>query len=183
MATGDRFTAGGERLNPTRRLAIGVLALSMGAIGFAGGRTALRPTGHVTQPIQFNHQKHVQKVGLECSTCHEYFRTGNHSGLPSLALCKGCHAEPLTNSPEELKLLKLSEPLPRFEKLFRLPDHTRYSHRRHVVSGALACETCHGAIASTTTPPPFPLVRITMATCTNCHAERGVKTDCTQCHR
>ncbi len=183
MATEGRPAAGGEGLNPTRRLAIGVFALSMGAIGFAGGRTALRPTQHVTQPIQFNHQKHVQGVGLECSTCHEYFSTGNHSGLPTLALCKGCHAEALTSSPEEQKLLKLSDPLPRFQKLFRLPDHTRYSHRRHVVSGGLACQTCHGAIASTTTPPPAPLVRITMATCTNCHAERGVKTDCTQCHR
>ena len=174
-----------ERLDPKRRLVIGVLALTMATVGFAGGRTALRPTGRVTQPIQFNHQKHVKVVGLECSVCHEYYATSDHSGLPSLAVCKQCHAEALTKSPEEEKLLKLmaSDPQPAFRKLFRLPDHVRYSHRRHVVAGGLTCETCHGAIAETTAPPAYPLVRITMDTCTGCHTDRGVKTDCTHCHR
>ena len=192
MATEDRPAAGGEGLNPTRRLAIGFLALSLGAVGFAAGRTTLRPTQHVTQPIQFNHQKHVQGLGLECSTCHEYFSTGNHSGLPSLALCKGCHAEALTSSPEEQKLLKLTDPLPRFQKLFRLPDHTRYSHRRHVVSGGLACQTCHGPIermrvVGSQTGPRLTndLVRLvglkaappplTMGWCVDCHRAENAK--------
>jgi hypothetical protein len=174
-----------ERLNPKRRLVIGVLALAMATAGFAAGRSGLRPTGRVTQPIQFNHQKHVTEVGLECSTCHEYYATSEHSGLPSLAVCQGCHAEALTESPEERKLLALiaSDSQPAFRKLFRLADDARFSHRRHVVAGSVACETCHGAIAETTAPPAFPLVRITMASCTGCHAGRGVKTDCTDCHR
>jgi hypothetical protein len=157
----------------------------MTTAGFAAGREALHPTERVTQPIQFNHQKHVKVVGVECSVCHEYYSTGEHAGLPSLALCKGCHAEALTKSSEEQKLLKLmaSDPQPAFRKLFRLPDHVRYSHRRHVASGGLACETCHGAIAETTAPPAYPLVRITMDSCTGCHTDRGVKTDCTHCHR
>ena len=174
-----------DRLNPKRRLAIGVLALVMATAGFAAGRSALRPTERVAQPIQFNHQTHVKVVGLECSACHEYYATSEHSGLPSLALCQGCHAEALTESPEEQKLLKLiaRDPQPAFRKLFRLADHSRYSHRRHVVGGGVACEACHGAIAETTAPPASPLVRITMDSCTGCHAERGVKTDCTDCHR
>lgn len=172
-----------QGLDPKRRLIIGALALTMAVTGFAAGRTALRPTERVAQPIQFNHQKHVKDVGLECSTCHEYFETREHSGLPSIALCKGCHAEALGKSSEEQKLLKLGDPPPVFRKLFRMPDHVRYSHRRHVASGGLKCETCHGAIADTTAPPVSPLVRITMATCIGCHADRGVQTDCTQCHR
>jgi hypothetical protein len=174
-----------ERLDPRRRLVIGVLAVVMATAGFAAGRAVLRPTERVAQPIQFNHQKHVKVVGLECSACHEYYATSEHSGLPSLELCKGCHAEALTESSEEQKLLKLmaSDPQPVFLKLFRLPDHARYSHRRHVTAGRLACETCHGAIAETTAPPASPLVRITMDSCTRCHADRGVKTDCTDCHR
>jgi hypothetical protein len=174
-----------ERLDPSRRLVIGVVALIMATAGFPTGRTALRPTERVSQPIQFNHQKHVKDAGVECSVCHEYYATSEHSGLPSLELCKACHAEALTKSPEEQKLLTLmaSNPQPAFRKLFRMPDHVRYSHSRHVVAGGLACETCHGAIAETTAPPASPLVRITMDTCTGCHSERGVKTDCTQCHR
>lgn len=174
-----------ERLNPRRRIVIGVIAVVVATAGFNAGRVALRPTQHVAQPIQFNHQKHVKVVGLECSTCHEHYSTGEHSGLPSLTLCQSCHAEALTDSREEQKLLKLAagEPQTPFRKLFRLEKHVRYSHSRHVAIGGIACETCHGAIADTTTPPTAPLVRITMDTCTECHAERGVKTDCTHCHR
>jgi hypothetical protein len=174
-----------EKLSPTRRLLIGAFTLTMAAGGFAAGRVALRPTETVIQPIQFNHQKHVKDVGLECSTCHEYYGTSEHSGLPALTTCQGCHQEALGKSAEEQKLLKLiaSSPETSFRKLFRLPDHAYYSHRRHVVSGGLPCETCHGNIAETTAPPPSPLVRITMATCTDCHAEKKVATDCTACHR
>jgi hypothetical protein len=174
-----------EKLSPTRRLLIGVFTLAMATAGFAAGRIAFRPTGAVTQPIQFNHQKHVKDVGLECSTCHEYYSTGRHSGLPPLSTCQGCHEEPITKSPEEQKLVKLiaSDPQATFKKLFRLPDHVFYSHRRHVVVAGLPCETCHGGIAETTVPPRYPLVRITMATCTGCHAEKQVSSDCTNCHR
>ncbi len=174
-----------EKLSPARRLLIGAFTLAMAAAGFAGGRLTLRPTEAVAQPIQFNHQKHVKDVGLECSTCHEYYKTSQHSGLPALSTCQGCHQEALTKSAEEQKLLKLiaTDPGASFKKLFRLPDHAYYSHRRHVVVAGLKCETCHGGIAETTAPPRYPLVRITMTTCTNCHAEKSVTTQCTACHR
>lgn len=174
-----------ETLSPRRRLAIGGVALLLAAAGFGAGRAAFRPSVRVSQPIQFNHQKHVKDVGLDCTTCHEYVTTSEHSGLPSLETCEGCHSEALTKSPEEQRLRELiaSQPQTAFHKLFRLPDDVRYSHRRHVGGGALACETCHGAIAETTTPPPAALIRITMDTCTGCHVERNVKTDCTACHR
>jgi hypothetical protein len=174
-----------ERLTPARRLLIGAVTLILAGAGFAAGRTGFRPAGNVAQPIQFNHQKHVKDVGAECSTCHEYYETREHSGLPSLTTCLGCHEGGVTDSPEEKRLLELAgqDPQPVFRKLFRLPDHAYYSHRRHVAVARLACETCHGEIAATTAPPPRPLVRITMATCVGCHVEKNVKTDCTQCHR
>jgi hypothetical protein len=174
-----------ERLSPTRRLLIGVFTLVMAIAGFAAGRIALRPNEGAMQPIQFNHQKHVKDQGMECSMCHEYYSTGNHSGLPSLALCQGCHQEALGKTAEEQKLLKLIETAPEtsFNKLFRLPHHAYYSHRRHVVVAGLPCETCHGKIADTTAPPRYPLVRITMVVCTDCHAAKHVSVDCTNCHR
>lgn len=174
-----------DRLTPQRRLVVGALALVMAAAGFAAGRVTLRPTERVIQPVQFNHQKHVKDVGLECASCHEYFGTSEHSGLPTLDLCESCHSEAITKTSEEQTLLKLiaTKPQPSFQKLFRMPDHVRYSHRRHVSAGGLACEACHGAIADTTAPPSVPLQRITMDTCLDCHAERGVKSDCTDCHR
>ncbi len=174
-----------ERLSPKRRLIIGVFTLALAATGFAAGRTLILPTTPVAQPIQFNHRKHVKDVGVECPACHEHYATSEHSGLPSLSTCEGCHSTPLTKSAEEQRLLALIArgDRPAFRKLFRMPDHVHYSHRRHVVAGGLTCETCHGAIADTTVPPVAPLQRITMATCVTCHTERGVSTDCTKCHR
>lgn len=174
-----------ERLTPTRRLVIGAFTLIVAGAGFAAGRTVFRPSENVVQPVQFNHQKHVKDAGIECSACHEYYATTEHSGLPALPACLSCHADGLTDSPEEKRLLELAkhDPPPTFRKLFRLPDHAYYSHRRHVTVAGLKCETCHGAIADTTAPPSRPLVRITMATCVNCHTVQHVSTDCTQCHR
>lgn len=185
MKHGSWSVPSDERLSPRRRLIIGAFTLAMAATGFAAGRTLTLPASPVAQPIQFNHQKHVKDVGLECSTCHEYYTTSEHSGLPSLTTCEGCHSTAITKSTEEQRLLALiaSEDRPAFRKLFRMPDHVHYSHRRHVVAGSVTCETCHGAIADTTAPPAVPLKRITMDTCVTCHTERGVSTDCTQCHR
>jgi Zn finger protein HypA/HybF involved in hydrogenase expression len=174
-----------EKFSPAERLLVGALTVLMGAVGFAGGRLAFSPSRSVTQPIQFNHQIHVKKAGLECAMCHQYFAEHAHSGLPDMAVCQTCHAEPITKSPEEKKLIALfaSPAPPAFQKLFRLPDHAFYSHRRHVTVAKLACETCHGGIADTTAPPPRPLVTVRMSTCIDCHTKQNVQTDCTACHR
>ncbi len=177
--------ASAERLTPRRRLLIGGIALVMASGGFAAGRVLLRPSEAVAQPVLFNHRLHVEDLGLECSTCHEYFASSQHSGLPSIDLCSTCHEEPLTDSPEERKLLGLVQDGggQGFRKLMRLPDHVYYSHARHVTVAQIECESCHGGLARTTVPPSTPLVRITMDTCVDCHVARGVTVDCTGCHR
>lgn len=174
-----------EKLSPTKRLVLGGFVVIMAAGGFTAGRLAFNPSGAVKQPIQFNHQKHVKGAGLECSTCHQYYADHQRSGLPALGVCTTCHQQPLTKSSEEKKLIELAAmpAPPEFKKLFRLPDHAYYSHRRHVTIAKLQCANCHGAIADTTAPPPRPLVRITMATCTDCHTRLSVQTDCNACHR
>jgi hypothetical protein len=174
-----------EKLSPTERLLFGALVVAMAAGGFWTGRVAFNPHRATAQPIQFNHLKHVKGAGMECSVCHEYFAEHQHSGLPDLSACTTCHQQPLTKSTEEQKLITLaaSASPPSFKKLFRLPDHVYYSHRRHVTVAKLQCPTCHGAIADTEAPPPRPLVTITMKTCTDCHTRQSVQTDCTACHR
>jgi hypothetical protein len=96
-----------------------------------------------------------------------------------------CHSEPLTESPEERRIFELAEAGKDdvFKKLFRLADHTFYTHRRHVVVAKLECQTCHGDIATTTSPPERPQVRISMEFCLDCHERSGASSDCTGCHR
>ncbi|HYK87532.1 MAG TPA: cytochrome c3 family protein [Acidobacteriota bacterium] len=140
-------------------------------------------SSRVQQPIQFNHRKHAAQ--MECSACHVYYSQGAHSGLPDADVCSACHSDAIGKSPEEAKLRSLlaeGKPLA-FRKLFHLPDHVYYSHRRHVVLGKLECVRCHGGIADTEAPPSRPLVNITMDYCVQCHERSKVTTDCNSCHR
>lgn len=139
----------------------------------------------VPQPVQFNHRKHTQDLGLACEFCHKYVRSGAHAGLPGAETCSICHRVPQGESQEAARVTELlteGDPL-QFNKLFRLPDHVFYTHSRHVGIAELECETCHGAIAETERPPSRALVRITMKYCLDCHGEREQTLDCAACHR
>jgi hypothetical protein len=166
-------------------LLIGVIVLTTGVAGFATGRAVFRPTARVPQPIAFNHEKHVEDLGLECDYCHEFYSEHEHSGLPKLTSCLECHEEAQTESLEEEKIRELAQAGEDdvFRKLFRMPDHTFYSHRRHVTIGKVECETCHGSIARTTAPPERPLLRVDMEFCIDCHEKLDQPVDCTSCHR
>jgi len=176
-------------LGPRRRLLIAAIFLSMGALGFAAGRTLLAPSQEVTQPIAFNHRLHVGEAEIECETCHQHVRISEHAGLPSLATCMDCHDDPDADSPELRKLFVLaqSQEPTEFRKTFHLPDHVYYSHRRHVQIEALECASCHGGIAETQEPPARALVQVDMDFCIACHARSGVDTGratgCIHCHR
>ena len=78
-----------EKFSPTERLLIGAFTVLMAAGGFAAGRIAFSPSGAVVQPIQFNHQKHVKKAGLECSICHQYFADHRTRACPISRVCTG----------------------------------------------------------------------------------------------
>jgi len=139
----------------------------------------------VPQPIAFNHLKHTGDLGLACDFCHEYVRTGQHSGLPNETKCAMCHSARQGTSDEAAKVTELIEEgsLIRFRKLFQLPDHVFYTHRRHVTIAELECESCHGDIATTETPPDRALVKIDMDFCMDCHREQEATLDCNACHR
>lgn len=139
----------------------------------------------IPQPIAFNHQKHTGELGLACTFCHQYAETGAHSGLPDATVCSICHSAVQGTSPEAARvteLLDAGDPI-QFNKLFRLPDHVFYTHRRHVAIAELECAECHGDIAETTRPPPRALVKIDMDFCMDCHRENSATEDCNACHR
>ena len=139
----------------------------------------------VPQPVAFNHLKHTKDLGLDCQLCHQQVSTGAHAGLPDATTCTMCHLAPQGTSAEAARvsaLLTAGDPL-RFNKLFRLPSHVYYTHRRHVAIAQLDCRTCHGEIATTERPPGRPLVRIDMGFCLDCHRTKGQSVDCVSCHR
>lgn len=137
------------------------------------------------QPIQFNHRLHVGQ-GLGCETCHVFFQQEAWSGLPTIDICLACHAQPMTDRPEEKKIAEYAsrgKSLQWVRVYDYLPGDVFFSHRVHVASGKLDCATCHGDIAASEKPPVKPAVQHTMASCLGCHARAGASRDCLACHK
>ena len=143
------------------------------------------PSGN--QPIEFSHKKHKDQ-GVECETCHIYIREQSFAGIPKLETCLDCHESALTKSAEEEKIRSFAKKGMRleWERVYRLPQHVYFSHRRHVVLANLECKDCHGPIDDTTKPPLKPLKTLMMNDCIDCHKKSkvgNVSTDCIDCHK
>ena len=159
--------------------AAGATVLVLGAALFLG------PLESVNQPLVFSHSKHTEDLGLPCTTCHLYAETGTRATIPNIEVCGMCHTAPLTDFPEEARLvehIQAGEPIP-WSKVYWIPDHVFFSHRRHTSVAEIGCETCHGDVGGRATPLTKRLVKISMDRCMDCHWATGASNDCISCHR
>lgn len=167
-----------------KRLWIAVFLVLVIAIAGAGLAISVRWLS-VSQPISFNHRLHVEDLGIDCTDCHLYAETGVRATIPNIQVCADCHIEAQTESAEEAKLVELigaEEPVA-WQKVYWVPDHVYFSHRRHTTLAGIECETCHGAVGARETPVVRQEVRITMDFCMDCHYETETSNDCLLCHR
>lgn len=138
-----------------------------------------------SQPINFSHKKHTDQ-GIECIICHQFYEERTNSGNPTREVCSNCHSEPITDSPEEKKLIKnfltSKREIP-WKRVYYVPEHVYYTHFRHVVMAEIQCEFCHGKIAEQNKPLRKPLKKITMYFCINCHEKKNISNDCITCHK
>ncbi len=141
----------------------------------------------VVQPIAYNHNIHVEGEGLECTDCHQRVEESPRATLPDLEVCLDCHdSDPLADdSAEEAKLIAHIEAGSEidWQRVYSVPDHVYFSHRRHVVSGDLECSNCHGPVGELTAPAEVPFYPLSMDACLDCHRKLEAKTDCLSCHR
>ena len=159
---------------------VGLLFLA-GVVGAVGNRGA----DGIRQPIQFNHLLHTQELELECVACHQYVTTEEFAGRPQMATCTACHEDPQGDTAEEALLIeyvKSGEEVP-WRRIYDVPSHVYYSHRRHVTVAKIGCSECHGEIGTSTSPPKKPLNVLSMKFCITCHEKQGASTDCNSCHR
>lgn len=162
-----------------------VPVLGVAALVFALTEAMGREKTGIRQPVQFNHKLHTEEWELDCDTCHRFVMEAEFAGRPGLEICTVCHEEPLTENPEELILgeyIRDDREIP-WRRLYDVPSHVYYSHRRHVVVAGIECTECHGEIGVSTSPPEAPLNKLTMEFCLNCHEKQSVTTDCNACHR
>jgi len=164
---------------------LALVLLVMIVLGIFPLFTIINPAGK--QPIEFNHKKHKDQ-GVECETCHIYIKEESFAGLPKLQTCLDCHESPITKSSEEEKIRNFAKRGMKLEwkKIYRLPGHVYFSHRRHVGIANLECKSCHGPIDDTIKPPLKPLKTLMMNDCISCHKRSKpskVSSDCIDCHK
>ncbi len=162
------------------------------AAGWAGLPKVLFRTE--AQPINFSHKVHAgEKVGMACNDCHAITDAGHFAGIPKTEKCEGCHAEPVTQSLDEKRLVenyvKPEREVP-WMVYARQPQNVRFSHAIHQNLAKLDCERCHGNHGKSDKLPVIRVNRISgythtmkMSECEDCHAEKKVGTTCQSCHK
>ncbi len=158
----------------------------------------------IEQPIEFPHDVHAGKLGMNCMYCHTYARRSPVSGIPPLQKCIGCHEniESVKDKPRIKKLFEYWEtkqPIP-WKKIHDLPDFVRFNHERHIQRFYFqqkrpvdeVCGLCHGDVKTMTVSEKVK--PLTMGWCVSCHEEEhrvdsvSAKTtngpnDCSYCHK
>ena len=134
---------------------------------------------NIEQPINFSHERHVQKNGMACEYCHSSARNSINAGIPPVRTCIGCHIIVKGQTPEQqqeiAKVQKYwddKEPIP-WKKIHDLPDFVYFSHKKHVNVG-FDCTSCHGDVTKTKTPVPMELygeTPLSMGWCMSCHRD------------
>lgn len=154
-----------------------VILITAFFIGFSGGE--------INQPIRFNHNRHVESEGIDCKDCHQFYESQEVAGIPSIEDCKVCHSELVGENPEEKKLVNLIKEGNdlHWQRVFQIPRHVYFSHRRHIVLAQLKCEACHESIKKQIVPSQKSYSKITMQFCIDCHTVQHVSNECLNCHR
>src|SRR6185436_16400023 len=101
------------------------------------------------QPINFSHQLHAGKLGMDCLYCHYGAEKSAISNLPPVSTCMGCHKIAASDRPE----------------VYKLPAHVKYNHKRHIKAG-IACQTCHGPVQEM--PVIYQYSSLKMGWCVTC---------------
>ena len=130
-----------------------------------------------TQPIDFPHDRHVQDAQIDCQFCHRTVAESETAGYPAVQLCRFCHQQIATESPEVSKLLfafENEEPI-NWVRVHRLPDHVQFVHDAHVVffseqnnvAPSQTCSICHGDVGSMGIAEQVRNLK--MRDCVDCH--------------
>ncbi len=124
----------------------------------------------IAQPIPFSHKHHVGDDGIDCRYCHTTVETDAHAGLPSTAICLGCHSQLHRDQPL-LALLHQSaasrQPIA-WQRVHVLPDFVYFNHGVHVAKG-VACIECHGRVDQM--PLTWRAQPLQMQWCLDCHRD------------
>lgn len=163
-----------------------------------GPSKAIFPPQTIT--LRFNHEKHVKRLGMTCTSCHDQARTSKRSAdslLPPGTRCDACHLtdhrdlSAVTGEPGELiaqcaychRGYEESDGN-RVARMIIPKPNLKFDHAVHV-SRNIGCQQCHGAVQDLELATRDQLPR--MKRCFGCHqmpepARGEAKGACETCH-
>lgn len=141
-------------------VAVVVIAIIVNIIlvlGDVGVVTSYQPS----QPIQFPHDIHAGKNGIDCKYCHNSVEKSKSAGIPTVNVCMNCHKQVQGNDDAQIEQIEKIYHAAGFSpdgggqysgetenivwnKVHALPDHVFFSHAQHVNVGGVDCKQCHG---------------------------------------
>ncbi len=156
----------------------GVILLAAAGLWASWLRAGIAPD----QPIAFPHTIHVSKLSLPCNFCHLFVERSRIAGAPPVEKCMSCHRNIATEREEIRKLTRhyeKNEPI-EWNRVYALPEHVYFSHKRHVKAG-VECANCHGQVGAMEKIRRVSSLK--MGWCVSCHRAQGAPRDCATCHK
>ncbi|MDA7876773.1 cytochrome c family protein [Akkermansiaceae bacterium] len=147
------------------------IAVCLGAVGagLVGGFTyygtpkAQRVGYQPSQPIPYDHNLHVNQLGMDCRYCHSFTEHSSHANVPTANTCWNCHQHVQKGSPKlaalrgamgvdenHLPLKDVNgnpvegEPI-KWVRVHKAPDYVYFNHSAHLNRG-ISCQSCHGDV-------------------------------------
>jgi hypothetical protein len=134
------------------------------------------------QPVDYNHQLHAGKLGIDCRYCHSNVEESGHSNVPDTATCMNCHTGEVGfggylnsqlwaahETDENLVAVRgayaSGEPI-RWKRIHKLPDYVHFNHAVHVNAG-VSCYSCHGRMDQQEVAEQVH--SLSMSWCLDCH--------------
>jgi hypothetical protein len=157
-----------------------VLFVALSAVIVAAQTAGDLPPAPV-QPLPFSHKTHAAQK-LACKDCHPMADPGEQAGLPAVSKCMACHATIAQDRAAIVKLREFAntqEQIP-WKRVYRVPDYVVFSHRAHVETARVGCQTCHGPVQEKDALRKEKST--SMAACMDCHKTSGASVACDFCH-
>jgi hypothetical protein len=151
-----------------------ILGLTVAAIIAAayiwGGWDNLKVGYRPVQPIEYSHQLHAGKLGIDCRYCHNTVERAAFAAIPPTQTCMNCHWKVKTDSAMLAPLREswANDTPIAWVKVHKVPDYAYFNHAPHINAG-VGCSSCHGRIDQM--PRVMQVQPLNMRWCLDCHRD------------
>lgn len=122
------------------------------------------------QPVEYSHELHAGKLGMDCRYCHTTVETADFAAVPPTQTCMNCHTQIHKDSAllSPVRDSYVTGMPVSWVKVHDLPDYSYFDHSAHISRG-VSCVSCHGRIDRMAVV--YQQEMLSMGWCLNCHRD------------